>query len=187
MGDMVIAIIFEEPDSGDPLKDAPRLAEIIDRAQKLGRDIPDVKIQMARADAAATIRFFTETGELPTDAPVKEPGTLMLHARRELEIIGEEPDVIQGYLKVIQAFEEIPESDVPGISIPVITDLLWCKNLKGLTNNPDEWMEIYDNTWQSRRRADAFSTDGGETYYTLEESGSADPDKRVIHMTEKVV
>lgn len=61
MGDMVIAIIFEETE--DPI----RLGEIIDRAQKLAVDVPDVTVKLTKGDAASTIRFFAENGELPTE------------------------------------------------------------------------------------------------------------------------
>lgn len=71
MGDLVIAIITEEPDT--PV----RMAELIDRAQKMVNDVPGVRIKMTRGDAAATIRFFAENGELPTDnvAPDGSLGT----------------------------------------------------------------------------------------------------------------
>lgn len=41
--------------------------------------------------------------------------------------------------------------------------------LTPLTSDPAEWMEVEDGTWQSRRRPDAFSLDGGSTYYLLDE------------------
>ena len=64
MGDIVIAILFDEPD------DDFRMAKLIDRAQKYGRDIPDVKIKLCRGTAASTIRFFAENNELPADESV---------------------------------------------------------------------------------------------------------------------
>jgi hypothetical protein len=44
--------------------------------------------------------------------------------------------------------------------------------LQPLTADPDEWMKITNlpPCWQSRRRSDAFSPDGGETYYLLDDS-----------------
>ena len=52
------------------------------------------------------------------------------------------------------------------------------KPLSPLTDNPDEWMEVGDqmpprtpsgegSVWQSRRNPEAFSEDGGKTYYLL--------------------
>lgn len=99
---------------------------------------------------------------------------LVNHARRELEIIGEEPEFINGYLKVIQAFSEMGHSGgSASVAIPVINKLLQFQNISPLTDDPDEWMNVSevsgDAMWQSRRRADAFSRDGGKTYYLLQD------------------
>lgn len=96
--------------------------------------------------------------------------SLSAHAKRELELIGEEPDVIVGYLKVIDAFVGMSHSGGSAmVAIPVINDLLQFKNLSPLTDNPDEWMDVDNGMWQNRRNAEAFSTDGGKTYYLLSE------------------
>ena len=49
--------------------------------------------------------------------------------------------------------------------------------LTALTDDPDEWQEVADGLWQSCRKSDAFSHDGGKTYYTLD-------DRDTIHRTE---
>jgi hypothetical protein len=56
----------------------------------------------------------------------------------------------------------------------MLNDLLQFKNLTPLTDDPEEWIqhskEMWDGekgVWQSTRRADAFSDDGGKTYYLL--------------------
>lgn len=64
MGDMVIALVFEENN------DSIALGEIIDRAKKVGNDIPGVKMMLTRGDAAETIKFFVDNGELPVDQDV---------------------------------------------------------------------------------------------------------------------
>jgi len=99
---------------------------------------------------------------------------LVNHARRELELIGEEPETIDGILRIMQAFADMGHSGgSASVIIPWIHELLQFNNLKPLTDNPDEWQQLNDmgmlDVWQSRRRADAFSTDGGKTYYTLGE------------------
>jgi hypothetical protein len=41
-----------------------------------------------------------------------------------------------------------------------------------LTSSPEEWMQVESRpkpVWQSRRRPDAFSHDGGRSYYLLDE------------------
>lgn len=106
---------------------------------------------------------------------------LIDHAKRELEIIGENPETIKGYLKVITAFAEMGHSGgSASIAIPVINQLLQFKNLTPLTDNPDEWFhhgppQVLDEggLWQNIRNSEAFSHDGGKTYYLLSEGGSA--------------
>lgn len=101
--------------------------------------------------------------------------SMVEHARRELEIIGEEPDVIEGYLKVIQAFADMGHSGGSAmVAIPVIGILLNQENLSALTDYPDDW-HYHDQSvwgaqggiWQSKRNSKAFSQDGGKTYYLL--------------------
>ncbi len=98
---------------------------------------------------------------------------LVEHARRELELVGEEEEFIEGYLKVIQAFADMRHSGgSASVVIPVLYRLLQFKNLKPLTNNPDEWMYVYHDVWQNVRNSEAFSQNGGETYYLLSEGGN---------------
>lgn len=99
------------------------------------------------------------------------------HARRELELLGEEPDVIEWFLSVIRAFEVMGHSGgSASFAIPILTDLLQFKNLRPLTDNPDEWEHIAEdiagepNLWQNKRNSAAFSHDGGKTYYIVSDS-----------------
>lgn len=102
---------------------------------------------------------------------------LVDHAKRELNIIGEEPEFVEGYLKVIQAFADMGHSGgSASVAIPVINQLLQFKNLAPLTNDPDEWNHVSEavwghpgGVWQSQRNSEAFSNDGGKTYYILSE------------------
>lgn len=119
--------------------------------------------------------------------------TLVEHAKRELEILGEDPETIDGYLKVIQAFADMGHSGGSAMcAIPVIHELLQFKNLKPLTTNPNEWMfhdeEVWGaegGIWQNIRNSEAFSKDAGLTYTLISES-SADPDCIPIHYSENV-
>ena len=43
--------------------------------------------------------------------------------------------------------------------------LVMFQPLGPLTDDPDEWMEVTDGLWQSRRKPEAFSRDGGKTYH----------------------
>ncbi len=104
----------------------------------------------------------------------KTQSNLVDHARRELELIREGPEFIEGYLKVIEAFAEVGHSGgSAAVAIPVINELLQFKNLSPLTDDPDEWMKISDeDCWQCRRNPEAFSNDSGKTYYLLSEGGN---------------
>lgn len=105
---------------------------------------------------------------------------LVEHAKRELELIGEDADVIEWYLKVVEAFASFGHSGgSASATIPVLHELLQYKNLSPLTNNPDEWYYHGPNMsvdgkhfWQNRRNSEAFSLDGGNTYYLLSEGGN---------------
>lgn len=115
---------------------------------------------------------------------------LAQHARRELELIGEEPETIDGYLKVILAFSEMGHSGgSASVAIPVINQLLQFNNLSDLTDDPNEWMLIAEDVmgvsdcWQSRRRSEAFSNDGGKTYYLLSEGGN-DKNRGPLHQSK---
>ena len=111
-------------------------------------------------------------------------GNLVAHARRELALIGEEPDVIEMYIRTIRGFASYGHSGgSASIAIPVINQLLQYKALSPLTANPGEWNEVGSNLWQNARQSDAFSEDGGQTYYILDEVG---PDgERIVHESQQ--
>lgn len=98
---------------------------------------------------------------------------LVEHAKRELELIGEDPYTIAEYLKMVQIFADMGHSGgSASVFIPTLNALLQFRNLTALTNDPKEWNKVQDNVWQSVRNPEAFSDDGGETYYLLSEGGS---------------
>ena len=108
------------------------------------------------------------------------------HARHELELLGEEPDVIEWFLTVIRSFETAGHSGASAaIAIPMLTELLQFKNLKPLSDNPDEWIHITEDIagqpdlWQNKRNSAAFSHDGGRTYYLVSDGG----DQRDRHVS----
>ena len=99
---------------------------------------------------------------------------LVRHARQELELIGEEPETIAGYLKVIQAFADMGHSGgSASVAIPVLNELLQFKALAPLTDDPEEWMEVGTDMWQNVRESSSFSNDGGVTYWRLEDGAHA--------------
>ena len=107
-----------------------------------------------------------------------EESNLVKHAKYELALIGEDPEFIEGYLKMIRIFSDMGHSGgSASVFIPTLNALLQFKNLKPLTSNPEEWQrlthEIWPDpqaTWQNRRNGEAFSKDGGKTYYILSEN-----------------
>jgi len=98
------------------------------------------------------------------------------HARRELELIGEEPGTIDWYLRVVDAFRSFGHSGGSAFAtIPIINKLLSYEALSPLTEDPDEWIDRSvesggEPMWQSRRDPRAFSGDGGTTYYYVNDS-----------------
>ena len=118
----------------------------------------------------------------------KRESNLVTHARRELEMIGEEPETIEWYLRVVKEFASYGHSGgSASVAVPTLQALLSFKNLSPLTRNPDEWMFISEDLWgdtngiwQNIRNSEAFSNDGGFTYYLLSEN--KDPSKlRIMH------
>lgn len=122
---------------------------------------------------------------------------LVYHARRELSLLGEDTNTIEGYLKVIQAFVDMNHSGgSASVAIPVLERLMRFKNLTPLTDDPAEWAKHSPEIWgdehgvyQNYRDSEAFSTDGGKTYILLSEK-IRDPQGRLhdgpIHESKKV-
>lgn len=121
----------------------------------------------------------------------KRESNLVAHARRELELIGEEPETTDWYLRVVKECSSYGHSgESMSAAIPTLQALLYFQNLSPLTRNPDEWMFISEDLWgdtggiwQNVRNSEAFSNDGGITYYLLSEN--KDPSKlRTMHKSE---
>lgn len=108
------------------------------------------------------------------------------HARRELELIGEDADVIEIYLKTIAAFMSYGHSGGSFFAmLPVLNVLLKKENLSPLTDDPEEWIhheaDMWDGKtgiWQNKRNPKMFSKDDGKTYFDVEnpEGGSKPTD-----------
>lgn len=112
--------------------------------------------------------------------PRKEESPLVAHARRELRIIGEDPDTIRGLCRVVQAFADMGHSGGSAHFAALYLDkLLRYQPLSDLTDDPGEWIDRHAEgmtptpLWQSKRNSEAFSTDGGKTYYLLSEQEAA--------------
>ena len=100
------------------------------------------------------------------------------HARRELELIGEEPGVIDWYCRVISEFDSAGHSGgSTSVAIPVLHELLQWHPLSPITNDPAEWIDQSHASgrplWQNRRDCRAFSEDGGQTWKVLAAEAAA--------------
>lgn len=102
------------------------------------------------------------------------------HARRELELIGEDPEIIEWYLKTVAAFMSYGHSGGSFMAtLPVLNTLLKKENLSSLTDDPDEWYhheaEMWDGKtgiWQNKRNSKMFSKDEGKTFFNVENPGT---------------
>lgn len=124
---------------------------------------------------------------------------LVAHARRELAILlpadsnpGDpgyvDGDVLNGMndhmradvLQMVMVFADQSHSGMSaGYAISLLERLLRWENLTPLTDNPDEWVEVGPELWQSARRPEAFSANGGK-HYRL----NSDEDRELIHLSD---
>jgi hypothetical protein len=117
---------------------------------------------------------------------------LVDHARRELMRVESDPWLIEGMLKVVQAFADMGHSGgSASVAIPMLNELLQGHNLSPLTDDPDEWIDqtIYSATpdvslWQNKRRSEAFSLNRGRTYYLLSETDGKNPKEYIFHVSQ---
>ncbi|MFE9491474.1 hypothetical protein ACFYNF_34395 [Streptomyces sp. NPDC006641] len=112
--------------------------------------------------------------------PRKVESNLVTHARRELRLLGEDPDTIRGLCNVVQAFADMGHSGSSAhFATQYLERLLRYQPLTELTDDPSEWIDRHAEgmtptpLWQSRRNSEAFSTDGGKTYTLLSEQTAA--------------
>lgn len=105
--------------------------------------------------------------------------SLVDHAKRELALAGNDDEFNNCIIKAVDAFASYGHSGgSASVGIHILHDLLQFKNLTPLTDNPVEWNEVGTGIWQSNRNSEAFSKDGGKTYYLLSEgadSGNSEP------------
>ena len=109
-----------------------------------------------------------------TEAPPRPTGSNIAgHAWDELNRAGlftSEGDFYGGMTgRAVMALVDVfVEQGHSGMSGAIVTDLfrrlVEFEPLGSLTDDPDEWCEVADGLWQSRRRPAAFSRDNGQTY-----------------------
>jgi hypothetical protein len=162
------------------------LGLIIEAAKKVFNNMPDMKIHMGiNRVADDVVAIFAPLHE--------EESNLVTHARRELELFGqteEDPEFAESIIKAVKGFTSYGHSGGSApVAIAMLHDLLQHKNLSPLTDDPKEWIhhgpEVWPDgddkgVWQNCRNGEAFSKDGGKTYYLLSD-GSNSEDQTVMY------
>lgn len=102
---------------------------------------------------------------------------LELHAERELRAAGlfdKDSDyggmMGEAVLRLIRTHAAEGHSGLShSWALDLFTRLANFQVLTPLTNDPAEWMEVGPKLWQSKRQSDAFSEDGGATWYSVDD------------------
>lgn len=103
--------------------------------------------------------------------------SLREHAEREVRLAGllDKDSDYNGMVgeAVIELAETLGKQGHSGFSamltLAAFNEVAQFRNLTPLTNDPDEWNEVGEGMWQSKRNSEAFSKDGGATWYLLSE------------------
>lgn len=117
---------------------------------------------------------------------MSEESNLVRHARDELARAGLF-DIDSDYggmlgdaaLAIVTLFAEQGHSGMSAaLTTDIATRLMQFQTLTPITSDPDEWMNVSDVSgvpmWQSKRDPSFFSTDGGSTWYSLNDAGAND-------------
>lgn len=130
---------------------------------------------------ATVTRLENTPNETPEE--ISEESNFVKHARHELTLLGEEPEVIEWYCRVIKEYASFGHSGGSAWATTTILEkLLRFEPLTDLTNDPVEWQDHGGHMWQNRRDGRAFSYDDGKTYTLTSDRG---PDKVLYHTLTK--
>ncbi len=111
---------------------------------------------------------------------------LVAYARDELQRAGMfDTDADYGgalagsILRVVEVFAGEEHSGASAaISLAVLGKLLRFEPLTPITSDPAEWNDVSEASgrpmWQSRRKYSCFSTDGGQTWYDIDDPADLD-------------
>jgi len=119
---------------------------------------------------------------------IEEESNLVAHARRELEALGNGPEIDDHVIAMVKIFASAGHSGSSAFyTIELLQKLLSFQNLTPLTDDPEDWIFVAEEVWgspggiwQNRRNGEAFSNDGGKTYYLLSEGGN-DKHREPLH------
>lgn len=103
------------------------------------------------------------------DLPESKIVTRMLaNALREMHLISIDT---QTKIRVIKILALLAYGDHK-IDLGFVQQLLNGQTFSPITNRPEEWANIGDQTWQSVRNPNLYSTTGGSTYWDVTERGT---------------
>lgn len=176
----MILLVFSIEEPRDTSMVEPIIQAVVEDCRiHISKEITEVKGFIAVDKAANEILDILN----PKEEVSKEVSNLVLHARREMEILGCNQEDIEQMVVIIRAFADVGSSGGQASwIIPILHDLLQFKNLTPLSDDPKDWIQHEPNMWQSCRRSDAFSPDGGKSYYLLSE-GANSTNQNPLHKT----
>lgn len=117
--------------------------------------------------------------------------SLEFHAKQELEKAGlfdkdsdYEGMIGDAVLDLVKLFGEQGHSGFSAMmTLEVFDKVARFQNLTPITDDPDEWMDVSEESgtimYQNRRKSTLFSTDGGKTYYDLDDGSSSKKQKKM--------
>lgn len=103
--------------------------------------------------------------------------SLVQHAQRELELAGlfDKDSDYEGMIAkaVMELTKVFAKQGLSGLSVHqtllIFLKLSNYENLTPITSNPDDWFEYDKGNWQCKRNPSLFSTDGGKTWYSVDQ------------------
>ena len=115
------------------------------------------------------------------------------HAEREMKLAGVDNDIYgdlvsKAVLELIDTFAKQGHSGMSGaLVLSIFNQVVDFKNLTPLTNDPEEWQfhNYVRPLWQNRRCSEAFSYDGGKTYYLNSERKPGE--EPIMHTSQEKV
>lgn len=107
--------------------------------------------------------------------------SLVEHAEREMKLAGlydKDSDyagmIPEAVMALVTAHSAQGHSGYShGLALSIFNRVINYKTLTPITPDPAEWNDVGDKTWQSNRQSSVFSTDGGKTWYDID-----DPEKK---------
>lgn len=113
---------------------------------------------------------------------------LVEHAEREMKLAGlydADADyggmIPEAVMKLVKVHSEEGHSGGShGLVLQIFNRVANFKTLTPVTNDPAEWFEVGNGTWQNNRQSSCFSEDGGKTYNDIDAN---DPRAKMTALT----